>query len=71
MHILDQMRYLVVSAHRDGPLIHEVCLADMSLVKVAKDIRDRQYGDVLYVIEFNPIEHICRDATHEFKDLLE
>jgi hypothetical protein len=67
---LDRMMYLVVVNHRDGPFIPETELSRCSLVQVSKDIRDRQYTDVLAVLEMNPIGHICRDATNDFRDLI-
>lgn len=66
---LDRMMYLVVSDHHDGPIIWEVQLVRMDRAIVTKDIRDGQYGDVLHVIEMNPVEHICREVTPEFEGL--
>jgi hypothetical protein len=66
---LDRMLFLVVSDHESGPIIWEVELSQMDRATVAKDIRDGQYADVLHVIEFNPVEHICREVTREFEGL--
>jgi hypothetical protein len=68
---LDRMLYLVISDHRDGPIIYEVEVSRMSMATVCKDIRDGQYDKVLHVIEFNPVERICRDATHEFRSVID
>jgi hypothetical protein len=64
--VLDRMFYLVISERRDGPIIYEIEPSRMDMSSVAKDIRDKQYGQVMHVIEFNPIEHICKDVTNDF-----
>ena len=63
--------YLVVQDHRKGAYIPETDIDRTSLVRVSKDLLDRQYSQVLAVIEINPVEHIARDVTHEFKDLID
>ena len=68
---LDQTLYLVVSDHRDGPIIWEIQIARMGLVRVIKDIHDQQYGDVLHVIEFNAERGLCRECTHDFKTAID
>ena len=69
---LDRMMYLVISelASCEGPIILEVELSRTTLVQVAKDIRDGQYDKVLAVIEMNPAEGICREATHDFEAVI-
>jgi hypothetical protein len=68
---LDRMLYLVVSDHKDGPVIWEVSLSDMDLATVAKDIKSGQYRDVLAVLEINPVERICREVTRDFQSLID
>lgn len=68
---LDRTIYLVISDHKSGPYVPEVRLADTHLVKVIKDIRDRQYTDVLRVIELNLARETCRDCTDDFSTVLE
>jgi hypothetical protein len=68
---LDRMLYLVISDHKDGPIIWEIQLHRMDLVQVTKDIMHGQYdGEVLAVIEMNPEEGICREVTSDFETLL-
>lgn len=69
----DRMLYLVVSAHRDGPIIWEVQLDRMARKTVAEDIGHGQYDEVLAVIELNPVEQICREVTddHEFRTAID
>lgn len=68
---LDRMFYLVISDHKDGPIIWEIEIDRMERATVAEEIRQGQYRDVLHVIELNPIEGICREVTHEFREAIE
>jgi hypothetical protein len=63
---LDRMMYLVISDHKDGPIIWEIQLHRMDRATVARDLRHGQYEDVLAVLEINPVEGICREVTNEF-----
>jgi len=63
--MLDRMYILVISDHRAGPIIYEVDVADMTRARVLEDIRQGQYGRVLRIIEFNPVEGICREVTDD------
>jgi len=65
------MIYLVVSDHPTGPLIHETSLADTDRKTVAKDIADDQYGEIISVLELNPVEGICREVTDEFQKAID
>jgi hypothetical protein len=65
------MMFLVISDHPDGPYVPEVDLDRMTLTNVTKDLVDGQYSRPIHVIEFNPVEHLCRECTHEFRELLE
>lgn len=67
---LDRMMYLVIS-DLDGPIILEVELHRMSFSEVMKDIREGQYRDVLAVLEINPVEGICKEVTHEFREVID
>lgn len=68
---LDQTMYLVVSERPEGPIIYEIELRDMGLVKVTQDIMHGQYGPVLHVIEIDPVRHICNEVTHVFKEVID
>ena len=69
---LDQMIYIVISDSRSGGLfINEVTLDQSRCAVVARDIRDGQYADIAAVLELNPVEHICRDATDEFRAVID
>jgi hypothetical protein len=68
---LDRMMYLVICDHPNGPYFLETDLDRCDLVTVCKRMRDKQITDVLAVLEINPIEHIARDATHDFEALIE
>lgn len=63
---LDRMMYLVISDHKDGPIIWEVQLHRMDRLIVFGDIGHGQYGDVLHVLEINPVEGTCRDVSEDF-----
>jgi hypothetical protein len=65
------MFFLVISDHPSGPYVPETDLADMTLVNVTKDLVAGQYAAPIHIIEFNPVEHLCRECTHEFRELLE
>jgi hypothetical protein len=62
---LDQMLYLVVSDHHDGPLIWEVELSRMKRETVVKEIAEGQYSEVITVIELNVAEGICREVADD------
>lgn len=66
----EKAMYLVISDHKDGPYVPEVEVKRMDVGTVARDVRDGQYNDILAIIELNPATQICRDVTHEFKDLI-
>ena len=71
---LDRMFYLVVSDHaKAGPLIFEVELSRMDRASVLTDISHGQYGAVLHILEFNPVEHICQEVTYdrEFREAVD
>jgi hypothetical protein len=68
---LDRMLYIVISAHKDGPYVSETDVSRMDLVNVTKDIVAGQYGTVLHVLEINPVEHICNEVTHDFREIIE
>lgn len=69
---LDRQMFIVICDHKDGPFIPEISDLDHTrAAMVAKHIRDRQLTNVLAVIEFNPVENICREVTHDFKDLID
>src|SRR3954463_14722297 len=61
----DSMRYLVVVAHPRGDYLPERDLADLDRVTTVRDIRDKQWNDVINVIEFNIAEGIIRDCTED------
>lgn len=67
---LDRMLYLVICGHRNGPYVPETSLDHMSCVNVTKDIIAGQYEQILHVIEWNPVENICREVTHEFAEVI-
>jgi hypothetical protein len=60
---LDHMSYLVIRDHRDGALLPERMLADTDRATTIKDIASGQFGEVLEVVEWNPVERICRVVT--------
>lgn len=62
---LDRQFYLVMADHKAGAFVPEQNVCEMDRAKVIKDIREGQYDRVLSVIEFNPIEKTCRDATSD------
>jgi hypothetical protein len=66
---LDRMLYLVVSLHDGqhwhGKLVHETELDRMNRGAVIADILSGQYGAIAHVIEFNPVEGICREVTDD------
>lgn len=67
---LDRTMYLVLQDHRGGPYFPETDLDRTDLVRVCKDLRDGQYANVIAVFEINPEKHICRDATHLFREVI-
>lgn len=70
----DRPMYLVVVNYvsgGDGLYIPETNLVhDTDLVTVCKDLRDGQYEGAFAVIEIDLNAHTCREATHDFKDLI-
>jgi hypothetical protein len=72
---LDRDFYLVISelSGSDGPtvLILETELSRMDRKTVTEDLRHGQFGIVRAVIELNPLEYTCRDATDDFQDIIE
>lgn len=64
---LDQMLYLVISDHHEGPIIWEVELSRMSRATVEREIAEGQYEIVLAVVELNVAEGICREVTDDFR----
>jgi hypothetical protein len=68
---LDRDMYLVVLNHANGPYIPETDLARTGIKIVTEDLMHGQYEDVLAVIEVNPIDHVCREVTHDFKPVIE
>jgi hypothetical protein len=70
MKLLERDMYLVVVGHKNGPYIPETDISRTSIAIVTEDLMHGQYEDVLAVIELNPIDHICRDCTHDFKDVI-
>jgi hypothetical protein len=64
--------FLVICDHKDGPYIPEVSDLDHTrLVTVTKHILEGQYSNILAIIEINPIEHIARDATNDFREIID
>lgn len=61
----DSMRYLVVVAHPRGDYLPERDLADLDRATTVRHIRERQWNDVITVIEFNVAEGICCDRTED------
>lgn len=62
----DRMTYLVICAAKEGSYAPERYLSDMGRAATIKDIASGQFsGDVLQVIEINPVERICNDVTAE------
>jgi hypothetical protein len=68
---LDRMIYLVISNHEEGPFFPETNLADTSLVILTKDILAGQYSNIMAVLELNPTERTCREATDDFREIIE
>jgi hypothetical protein len=60
---LDRMSYIVISDHRDGAYFPERNLCDTDRKTTVQDILRGQFGDVVKVIEWNAVEHICNDVT--------
>jgi len=71
MSTIDRMIYLVISDHKTGPLIRETSLADTDRKTVERDIADDQYGEIISVLELNPVEGICREVTDEFQTAID
>jgi hypothetical protein len=65
------MFYLVVSSHHEGPIVWEIQLHRMDRGTVTEDLINKQYDEVLAVIEFNPVERLCRDCTDEFREIVD
>jgi hypothetical protein len=59
------MRYIVVSADRDGDMVYERAVADMDRASTVRDISYGQFGEVIHVIEFNIAEGIICDRTED------
>jgi hypothetical protein len=68
---LDRMFYLVVSDHHSGPIIWERQLEEMDRATVAEDLSHGQFGKIISVIEFNPVEGICRECTDDFRTIID
>jgi hypothetical protein len=64
--MIDRPYYLVISDHRDGPIIYETMVASMDRATVTRRIAQGQYETVARVVEFKPTAGTCRDVTHEF-----
>lgn len=64
--------YLVVVNYpgEDSLYITETALDDTDIVTVCKDLRDKQFDRPCAVIEIDLINRTCREATHDFKDLI-
>ena len=61
--VTDQMIYLVILAHKGGPYLSEQNVSDLGRSTVVADIADGQHEGVAQVLECNPVEGTCRDAT--------
>lgn len=68
---LDRQMFLVICDHKDGLYIPETDIERTGLVRLTKDILQGQYNDIVAVIEFNPTEHTCKDATDEFREVID
>lgn len=62
---LDRMIYIVFSDHAGGAYVRERDFCDSDRETTVQDILHGQCGDVVKVIECNPIEGICNDVTAE------
>jgi hypothetical protein len=60
---LDRMIYIVFSDHAGGAYVRERDFCDSDRETTVQDILHGQCGDVVKVIECNPVEHICNDVT--------
>ena len=68
---LDRDFVVVICDHKDGPFIPEVQdLSRATREMVARDIADCQYTEILAVIELNPVEHTCREVTHDYQETI-
>lgn len=68
---LDRDFVVVICDHKDGPFIPEVQdLNRATRAMVERDIADCQFVDVLAVIELNPVEHTCREVTHDYEQTI-
>jgi hypothetical protein len=62
---LDRILYVIIEESGDEPYVTETPVSRMGLVNVLRDIRQGQYGEILHIIEINPIHHLCREATDD------
>lgn len=61
--ISDRTIYIVTTGHSGGAYLPERNVADLDRATTVNDIADRQYDDVLQVLECDLVERLCSDAT--------
>lgn len=63
---MDKLLYIVTCSHKGELYVPERNVCDMTSKETLRDIASGELDDVVSVIVFNPVEHVCDDVTKEF-----
>ncbi len=63
---LDRQLYMVICSDKGEHYVAERELSEMDSGTTLKDIAAGEWTNLVSVIVFNPVEHICSDVTREF-----
>lgn len=64
----DRMVYFILVAYKSGPAWTERAIEHTDRLTTIRDMAAGEFrGDVLKVLECNPVENICNDVTEEFE----
>lgn len=62
----DRLRYLVICSDKGEHYVPERELSEMDSKTTLKDIAAGEWTNLVSVLSFNPVEHLCSDVTDIF-----